>query len=176
MVLLWSGLTRDPLQNFSVLISSLSRLRSLCGTSLPSESSVGLCADLQTCSQQVWKQMSSLKTPQLAHEGLLEKLTPPVGVYSHKHPLPLRNFISCLPSFLLLKNTFYLSKTHRVWSLSLERRRGSGNNPCDTLGIWKMVMILLGSQANSLSVRGLDLEPDTMVRPVCGYNVVVWVL
>lgn len=31
-------------------------------------------------------------------------------------------------------------------------------------------------ELNSLAVRSLDLEPDIMVRPVCGYNVVVWVL
>lgn len=39
-----------------------------------------------------------------------------------------------------------------------------------------MVMLFRGSWANSLAVRSLGLEPDTMVRPVCGYNVVVWVL
>lgn len=54
--------------------------------------------------------MSSLKTPQLVHEGLLEKPTSPVGVCSREYPLPLRNFISYLPS--LFKNVFYLSKTH----------------------------------------------------------------
>lgn len=34
VVLLWRGLKRDPLQNFSLLISSLQRLRNLCSTLL----------------------------------------------------------------------------------------------------------------------------------------------
>ena len=77
------------------------------------------CADLQACPQWGRRQVSSPEIPQLAHEGLLlEKLIPRLGVCSQEYSLPLRNFISYLPSFSFFKK--YLLIEQDTQSKSME--------------------------------------------------------
>lgn len=109
--------------------------------------------------------LSGPETTQLAHEGKVYSMS---GFLLPGTSLSFEQLHQ--PFAFILKRVFNRARfTIQENGASPWRGGSSKSLPSPRHEHWKVGMTFL-------SVRSLGLEPDIMVRPVCGYNVVVWVL